>query len=142
MCSTERTFNWRRLFYKASIFLFLVGFFSKVLTFLISYLASSSAFPFFLPTGGLVRLACSSDDQLLFSVAQISCGVHQFHHFRMGHVSLLPQTQSKWVTLGLTCYLLFYFSMTMYFYDLSKLFNINLNYSVLNQHQNSWLEII
>lgn len=66
-------------------------------------------FVFFFPTGGLVRLACSSDDQLLFSVPQISCCVHQLYHFRVGHVPLLPQTQSKWVTLGLILYLLSHF---------------------------------
>lgn len=51
-----------------------------------------------LPAGRLVCLACSSDDQLLLPSAQIPRCVRQHYHLRVGHLPLLPQTQSKWAT--------------------------------------------
>lgn len=46
-------------------------------------------------TGRLVRLARGSDDQLLFPFTQIPCCVCQHHHLGLGHLPLLPKTQSK-----------------------------------------------
>lgn len=68
----------------------------------------------FLYTGGLVCLACGSDDQLLLPLAQIPRCVHQLYHLRVGHISILPQTQSKSATFNIVCALKCFIIVLLY----------------------------